>query len=229
MRQHFYTPDLRPSLAEDPGPSFEVESFGGRHPVTKQAKVREARRTILHDTESSFDDTFQLALTRLREGNNGPHFQRGVPTNSQTSSTNYPDNNVRIIDGEHKSLTSIGRINEAMDDDDHGEHIMKHRLELANPELNEAQRGALMEHISDHSKKHRKKLKAVNEAKEKFKKGLGVMSRPAPATQYDVIPQDSKVDLERKRTAGNIAMETRMAGFDRAVSRSYGGGSRRGL
>lgn len=221
---HFYQPDLNPSMADDPGPSFEVDSFGGRNPVTKLSLVRESRRNCPPDTTSAFDDTFALHLTRLREGPGD--FARGIPTNDKTSSQNYGKDHTKIIDGEHKTLLSLGKINEAMDDDDHASHIMAHRLELADPNLSEARRGALLEHISDHNKKQRKKIKAVDEAKNKFKKGLGILSRPKPAEQYDVIPQDAQIDLERKRTAGNIAMETRMKNFDHAVARSYGGGRR---
>lgn len=227
--KHFYIPDLQPSLDVEPGATFHHDSFAGI-----RRKVRESRVPVSPEPEDGFDDTFQLVGARLRENQNNPHFARGVPTNANTSSTNYGDDKVRIIDGEHKSLMSIGKINEAMEDDDHTNHILKHRLELSNPELNEAQRGALLEHITDHSKKNRKKLKAVGEAKQKFMSGLGKMSRPLPATQYDVTPQDSKVDLERKRTAGNISMEargmakeTRMANFDNAVSKAYGGGRKR--
>lgn len=243
-RQHFYQPDFTLPL-DEPGASFEVDSFGGRNPVTKQAKrLRESVRPAPLETIVLFDDTYKVYQANLSDGNigrrlnrhlregNDPRFERGVPTNGATSATNYPKDNVKIIDGEHKTLLSLGKINEAMDDDDHTEHILAHRLELSDPNLSETRRNALLEHIADHSKKNRKRMKAVAEAKEgKFKKGLGVMSRPKPATQYDVIPQDAEVDLERKRTAGNIAMEARMARFDRATSRAYGGGraSRRGL
>jgi hypothetical protein len=106
-----------------------------------------------------------------------------------------------------------------MEDDVHPEHLLAHRIKLADPNLSETQRNALMEHIIDHTRKNRKKLKAVQASKEagKYKKGLGNLSRALPATQYDVIPQDSDVDTERKRTAGNMAMEARMRRFDRAT------------
>jgi hypothetical protein len=235
MEKHFYTPDFTHPL-EEPGATFEADSFGGRHPVTRQARVRESARPCPPDTTSSFDDTFTLHRARLREGLHGDsRFERGVPTNDKTSSKNYPDNKVRIIDGEHKTLMTVGKINEAMEDDPHPDHILQHRLELSNPNLSEVQRGALLEHIADHSKKYRKKLKAVAEATGKtFKQGFGMLSRALPATQYDVIPQDSKVDLERKRTAGNMSMESgsggsfdgKMRRFEAATQRAYG---RRGL
>lgn len=210
----------------EPGASFEADSFGGRNPVTKQAKqLRESARPGSPETRDSFDDTFSLTLSRLREHDPGK-FSRGVPTNDKTSSENYPKRNIQIIDGEHKTLTDIGRISEAMDDDDHANHIMEHRMLLANPKLNYSQREALVKHIETHSKKLQKKMKEIAEATgKKMKPGLGVPSIPKPATQYDVIPQDSQVDTERKRTAGNMAMESRMARFDRAIQVS----GRRGL
>jgi hypothetical protein len=232
-RQHFYVPDLTPPPETELGASFEADSFGGRHPVTKQAKLRESVLACPPDTTDAFDDTafyFRPPERRRRLREHAGQFSRGVPTNDETSSRNYPDkNNVRIIDGEHKTLLSLGKINEAMEDDPHTEHILAHRLELADPNLSETRRNALLEHIADHSKKYQKKLKAVSETKERFKKGLGLLSRAKPATTYDVIPQDSPVDLERKRTAGNISMESKMKRFDRAVGVAYGGGRRRGL
>jgi hypothetical protein len=224
------SPDLRPSLADDPGWAGEVDSFGGRHPVTKQSKVRESARRGPLETSDRFDDTHRLAIAyhesplwkRLREAGPGPasdgKFSRGVPTNDTSSSDNYPRSATKIIDGEHKTLLALGKITEAMEDDEHPVHLLAHRILLADPNLSETQRSGLIEHITDHTRKNRKKLKAVQAAKEtgKFKKGLGTMSRAKPATQYDVIPQDSDVDLERKRTAGNMAMEARMRRFDRA-------------
>lgn len=216
----------------EPGPSFEADSFGGRNPVTKQAKVRESARLGPPETSDSFDDTFQVTSARLREGagSNAGKFARGVPTNDKTSSTNYPDDNVKIIDGEHKTLMDIGRISEAMEDDDHTQHILKHRLQLADPKLSYSQRESLQKHIETHVKANKKKMKEIAEAtgKQNFKPGLGIMSRAKPATTTDVIPQDSMVDNERKRTAGNMSMESKMGRFDKAVARSYGG-SRRGL
>jgi len=226
-----YTPDLRPGLETEPGASFEADSFGGRHPVTKRVRMRESVRPAAPDTTSSFDDTFlerpKVRRSRLQEANNWK-FERGVPTNDETSTENYPKQMNTIIDGEHKTLMSIGRITEAMEEDDHRSHILEHRALLANPNLSETQRAALIQHISDHSKKHRKKLKAVAEAANAksrpdlsptpgYMKGFGRKSVAKPATTYDVIPQDSGVDDERKRTAGNMAMESRMKKFDRAL------------
>jgi hypothetical protein len=230
-------PDLRPSLADDPGWAGEVDSFGGRHPVTKQSRVRESVRSGPPETSDRFDDTLRLAIAyhesplwkRLREA--GPpsdgKFSRGVPTNDTSSTTNYPRSATKIIDGEHKTLLALGKITEAMEDDEHPVHLLAHRILLADPNLSETQRSGLIEHITDHTRKNRKKLKAVQAAKEtgKFKPGLGRLSRALPATQYDVIPQDADVDTERKRTAGNMAMEARMHRFDRATQIA----NRRGL
>lgn len=217
----------------EPGVSFEADSFGGRHPVTKKTKLRESSKLGSPETRDSFDDTHKLTLARLREQNpdNAGKFARGVPTNDKTSSQNYPKRNVQIIDGEHKTLLDIGRISEAMDDDEHPEHILEHRVMLANPKLNYAQREALVKHIETHNKKLQKKMKEIAEATGKnFKGGFGTLSRAKPATQSNVIPQDSAVDTERKKTAGNMSMESKMGRFDKAVGVAYGGGrSRRGL
>lgn len=222
---------LEPSLAEDPGVSFEMDSYGGRTPVSKQNKLRETV-VVIHadpDTQSTFDDTFRdipsVRQQRLKESQPGS-FARGVPTNDKSSSQNYNQDRVKIIDGEHKTLLSLGKISEAYEADEHDAHIREHRLMLADENLSETQRGALLEHISDHYKKHGKKLKAVNEAKKArndihqshgYRAGVGQSSHALAAPTDDVIPQDSQVDKERKRTAGNMAMESRMHRFDRAV------------
>jgi hypothetical protein len=248
MEKHFYQPDLTPSMAEDPGWTGEVDSFGGRHPVTREAKVRSRLRESAPLTEDVFDDTFKLVeihltdtereaspMRRLREHGPG-QFSRGVPTNSQTSSKNYKSD--PIIDGEHKTLLSLGKINEAFEDDDHMSHIHEHRMLLANPNLSETQRAGLMAHVDSHKKESRKKLKAVQAAQEgnegKYKKGFGVLSKPKTATTYNVIPQDSQVSNERKRTAGNMSMESgassrasKINRFENAVRNTYG--NRRGL
>jgi hypothetical protein len=226
-----YTPDYTPSASDETGPNFDTGN-GRKRRVSKVLAIPEI-------TDDVFDDTF-----RLREANvlpasqNNERFARGVPTNGRTSSDNYPKSNVKIIDGEHKTLLTLGKINEAMEDDDHSGHIMEHRLLLASPELTETQRMGLMEHLADHVKKSRKKLKAVNEALQNqnrhdinptggFRPGVGTVSRVKKALTDDVIPQDTDVDLERKRTAGNMAMESRVQRFDNAVRKSYG--TRRGL
>jgi hypothetical protein len=237
-------------MADDPGWSGEVDSFGGRHQTTKEARVRSRVRESAPVTEDAFDDTFKLVeihltdterkespMRRLREHGN---FARGVPTNDKTSSRNYKSD--PIIDGEHKTLTSLGKINEAMDDDDHLSHIHEHRMLLANPNLSETQRSGLIEHINSHVKMNRKKLKAVQAAQEgnegKYKKGFGVLSKPKTPTTYNVIPQDSQVSSERKRTAGNMSMEagrgassmaSKLNRFENAVRNTYGGSGRRGL
>ncbi len=231
--------DLQPSLADDPGWDGEFDSHR-----TPTKRMRASVRPCPPDTTDAFDDTFTLHRARLREGNDS-RFERGVPTNGKTSSQNYDDDLVKIIDGEHKSLLTLGKINEAMEEDDHQGHIFKHRLQLADPNLTETQRAGLMEHLADHVKKQRKKLKAVTEALDDkarpdisrhhgYRSGVGMLSHAKPAHTYDVIPQDPQVDLERKRTAGNMSMEAgratheaRMRKFDKAVSRAYG--TRRGL
>jgi hypothetical protein len=235
-----FQPDLTPSMADDAG--WQVAEI-----PKKRKKLRESKIIPIPEiTDDIFDDTF-----RLREAqhpgnfsshgeNNNPEFERGVPTNGKTSTDNYSKGKTQIIDGEHKTLLSLGKISEAMEDDDHASHIFEHRMLLANPNLSETQRSGLLEHISDHTKKHRKKLKAVTEAFNNqnrkdilpgasFRPGLGKMSHPKPATTYDAIPQDTGVDAERKRTAGNMAMESRMKRFDNAVKTAYGSGSRRSL
>jgi len=237
------TPDLRPSSADDSGWDGEIDSFGGRHPVTKAVKLKESAKAVPPDTTVAFDDTFrelpEMRRHRLKEAD-GWKFTRGVPTDDTSSTTNYSPDLIKIIDGEHKSLLSLGRINEAMEEDDHRGHIMRHRLQLADPHLSETARAALMEHIADHSKKFRKRLRAVDAARKGgrpdihrtkgYMHGVGELSKALPATTYDVIPQDTHVDTERKRTAGNMAMEAKMQKFDDAVSRAYGGRrTRRGL
>ena len=229
-----FQPDFNPP-GYDPGPNFETVSFLG-------AKRRPGRIIpIPAITDDIFDDTFRLREANvLPQSQNNPHFARGVPTNGATSSDNYPKDYTKIIDGEHKTLMTLGKINEAFEDDPHKEHIMKHRMLLASGDLSETQRGALLEHLADHSKKYSRKLKAVTEAFNQknrkdilpgssYRPGLGQMSRPRKALTNDGIPQDSDVDLERKRTAGNMAMETRVNRFDNARKLAYGGQSRRGL
>lgn len=210
--------DLRPSLDDSPGVSFAP---------TKIVKLKESKpaRYASTDTESSFNDTFRefpsVREQRLREA--APwQFERGVPTNGKTSSRNYKDGdgNVKIIDGEHKTLLALGKISEAVDSDDHDSHIYQHRLQLADPKLSETQRMGLMEHISQHVKQRGAKIKAVQkEAKARERQdisknkgyghGVGMLSRALPANTDDVIPQDAPVDSERKRTAGNMSMESR--------------------
>jgi hypothetical protein len=225
--------DLRPSLDDSPGVSFAP---------AKKVRARETgARKAPPDTTSSFDDTFReipsTRQRRLRESQPW-QFQRGVPTNDKTSAQNYNDDE-KLIDGEHKTLLALGKINEAVEGDDHDGHIYKHRLQLSDPKLSETQRMGLMEHISNHIKMKGKKLKAIQkEAKGQGKDsrpdisrnkgyghGVGMLSRALPANTYDVIPQDQQVDVERKRTAGNQSMESREARikqFGRAVKRSYG-------
>lgn len=233
--------DFTPSASDDPpGASFEIDSFGGRHPVTKQAKLKETRRRT-PDSHVYFDDTFiekpAFRLRRLREGPGT--FARGVPTDGKTSAENYDPDKIKIIDGEHKTLLSLGRITEAFDDDDHSSHMLKHRLLLASGDLSETQRNALLEHIASHQKMYGKKLKAVQAAQKEatkqrddilkntgYRDGFGRLSRALPAVTDDVIPQDAHVDTERKRTAGNISMETRMRRFQNAL-RASGRGLRR--
>jgi len=223
--------DLRPSLSDEEGATFEVGYFNKKQ--VKPKKLREALRLTV-DEDSSFDDTFRLreAGAGLAPSQNNQQFARGVPMDDKSTSKNY---NSQIIDGEHKSLLSLGKINEAMEDDEHSEHILEHRILLANPKLSETQRANLMAHLESHVKARGKKMKELKAAAEgkgkqndmdvmtgaaKYKKGLGMQSKAMPATRYDVIPQDSQVDQERKRTAGNMSMESRFGRFDRALRTS---------
>lgn len=223
------SPDL------EPGPDF---------PISRGSKKTRSIIPIPAITDDIFDDTFRLReahfldKSRVPKAQDSPNFQRGVPTNGATSSDNYSRDYTKIIDGEHKTLLSLGRISEALEEDEHPQHILAHRLLLSDPNLTETQRAQVLEHISDHVKKNRKKLKAVNEALDNqtrkdvnptggFRRGVGTISRPRKALTDDVIPQDTDVDLERKRTAGNMAMESKIRRFDNAVRRSFG--TRRGL
>ncbi len=235
--------DLTPSLDDPPGVSFEVDSFGNRFPVTRKTKLRETRKRLPPNTESHYDATFieipPFRAKRLREASiptGQAQFSRGVPTNDKTSSQNY--NSDQIIDGEHKTLTVLGKINEAMEDDDHKTHIFKHRLQLSDPKLSETRRNALLEHITDHLKKQGKKLKAIDAAAKGEQKGrpdimknrgyghgVGMLSKAVTPRTMSVIPQDSDQSAERKRTAGMISMESKMHQFDRALRTSR----RRGL
>lgn len=222
---------------EEMGATFEIDSFGGRNPVTKQSKLK-ASKSLPPDTDPYFNDTFidvpAFRMKRFREhmaGNNG-QFARGVPTNDKTSSQNY--NNDQIIDGEHKTLTVLGKINEAMEDDDHKAHIYKHRLQLSDPKLSETRRAALMDHIESHRKAQGKKLKAIDAAKKErgdisknkgYGHGVGMLSKAVKPRTMSVIPQDDPQSAERKRTGGAMSMESRMRRFDRALRTSR----RRGL
>jgi hypothetical protein len=226
---------------EEIGALFEIDSFGGRNPVTREFKLRESKAKLPPDTDSYFDDTFVetpvFRKRRLREASipvGQAQFSRGVPTNDKSSSKNY--DNDSIIDGEHKTLTILGKINEAMEDDDHKAHIYKHRLQLSDPKLSETRRNALLEHITDHVKKQGKKLKAVDAAKKEksrpdilknrgYGHGVGMLSKAVKPRTMSVIPQDSDQSAERKRTAGMISMESKMHQFDRALRTSR----RRGL
>lgn len=225
---------------EEMGATFEIDRFhAGRHPVTKQSRLRASMKRLPPNTESSFDDTFQDLPTvrqrRLREAADPWKFSRGVPTNDKTSSTNY--DNDSIIDGEHKTLLALGKINEAMEGDDHDSHIYKHRLQLADPNLSETRRAALMDHIESHRKAKGKKLKAIDAAAKGDEKGrmpmkgyghgVGLMAKSLPAKTMNAIPQDDPQSAERKRTGGVMSMEAgeRVKRFDRAM-RNY---RRRGL
>jgi hypothetical protein len=223
--------DLNPSPGWEPGWSGPIVDSFNR---PKGIRIREAKKADLPPEEPSFDDTFKLAKARLREGlppgENTGHFARGVPTNAKTSSKNYSPNLVKMIDGEHKTLLNVGKINEAMESDIHDQHITEHRMLLASDDLSETQRNALLEHISSHVKAKRHQQKIMEGAKNgKYVKGLGFSSRAKPATTYDVIPQDDPQSAERKRTAGITSMEAmrqnRFRKFRQAVRQS----SRRGL
>lgn len=228
--------DFRLSADDEPGATFALGS-----PMNKKVvKVRESKALRLTvDEDPVFDDTYRH---RFREAtavpsqgspqDGGTVAPQGSAVQDKSTSKNY---NSQIIDGEHKSLLSLGKINEAMEDDDHSGHILEHRILLSNPKLTETQRANLMQHLESHIKakgKKMKELKAAAEGKDKqsqqdvmtgaakYKKGFGMQSKALPANTYNVVPQDSKFDQERKRTAGNMSMESRMGRFDRAIRTS---------
>lgn len=228
-----FEPDLRPSTADDEAWSGEFESFHGLKREPDKAVAKRLREGQAYPEDESFDDTFKVREAYLREcgmkeaDNSGdnPRFNRGVPTNNRSSAQNYKSSHVKVIDGEHKTLLSVGEINEAMEDDDDPAHIAEHRLMLADSNLNEAQRRALLAHIKSHVKNQGKKLKAVSEAKlnvrgEGYRRGLGVMSKAkTKVSKDDQIPQDDPQSAVRKRTAGMIAMESRINRFRQASAR----------
>lgn len=230
---------FQPDFSSSPLEEGWAGDFSRMGVINKPKKLKEAKKVLIID-EETFDDTFQLhrallaqdtsqrALNRLREAaypdpegasshdkrNPKASFSRGVPTNDATSSKNYKLNHVKVIDGEHKTLLCLGKINEAMDDDDDIMHLHEHRMLLSNPDLTETQRAGLIDHINTHSKARKKKIKAAQETAEaashgKFKKGFGFLSKAKRAPTDDVIPQDDPQSAERKRTAGMISMEAR--------------------
>ena len=229
----FYEQDMRPSLADDPGwAKVEVE---------KEVRLKETMVPAPPDMTSQFDDTFSASFymtqaDRLLREANSPYFEQNNPASTagsgQSSSQNYPPSAIRIIDGEHKTLLGIGEMAEAMDDDPDDYHLSEHRVTLANPHLNEAHMKTLLKHMESHVKNKKRKLKATKEAEDakhaphaagaRFRKGLGFASKAKPSTTTDVVPQDSAHSAERKRTAGNISMESRFRKFHAAVRRSYG-------
>lgn len=229
----FYEQDMRPSLADDPGWS--------KVGVEKEVRLKETVVPAPPDMTSQFDDTFSASfyMTQadqlLREANS-PYFEQNNPASTagaaQSSSKNYPLSAVKIIDGEHKTLLGIGEMAEAMDDDPDDYHLTEHRMMFANPHLNEAQMKTLLKHMESHVKSKKHKLKAAREVEDakhaphavgaRFRKGLGFASKALPSTTTDVIPQDSAQSAERKRTAGNISMESKLRKFHAAIRRSYG-------
>lgn len=240
-----YEPDFSRPGPEDGGWDGFSDSMG-RDLIL--GNFRESLRTVY--VEESFDDTFKLTQARLREHGfnqqrtNDPHFQRGIPTNDNTSSTNYTPQMLKsLIDGEHKTLLALGKINEAFDDDNHPYHVREHRMLLSSPDLSETQRSSLLEHLASHEKKHRKQLKDMKEKSggnvlmnkwprfnpqaAPFKKGFGTMSKAKTPMHMDVIPQDDPQSAERKRTGGVMSMESgrrfpnRLRRF-RAAARVYG-------
>lgn len=230
----FFQPYLQPG-SDDIDPGWAVCNPPSGKRLTASVE-------LLPPEDPTFDDTHRLfrenlsqdhfnnrsrsiyaeSMRILREAND-PYFERGVPTNDARSSQNYKMNHVKIIDGEHKSLMSVGKINEAMEDDDDVRHLGEHRLMLADPKMTETQRAALLTHMESHMKSYKKK-KNLREKGNKdkfkpdtqFKKGFGYMAKPKPATTNDVIPQDDPQSAERKRTAGMISQE---AGFNRRMQR----------
>jgi len=229
--------DFTPSASDEPMGAVFLNA-------PKEVKLQESKIPIAPDTDSYHDDTSVFykpgfRQKRFREDTAG-QFTRGVPTDGETSAKNYDQDKIKIIDGEHKTLLSLGKITEAFEDDDHSGHMLQHRLLLASGDLSETQRNALMEHIASHQKMYGKRLKAVQASQKEAAKqrkdilnkrnygpGVGQTARALPAITNDVIPQDSWVDTERKRTAGNIAMEARLRRFNHALRAS--GRSRRYL
>jgi hypothetical protein len=223
-----YKPDYQQSLEDEPGASFDARQF-------KVTTLRESKKPVELDDEPAFDDTFKLSginVRRLREhvspgedsftgqgahaqptgGNSQGAFARGVPTNNAPSSKNYGPDHVRIIKGEHVSLLKNGALNEAMEDDDHKQHILEHRYMLSDPKLTETQRSSLLEHIAMHAKllkKGNKKIQEDTEERAKRRFGPGVAARVLARNggSDSKIPQDSGVDAERKRTSGMVSME----------------------
>jgi hypothetical protein len=237
-----YQPDFTRPPDDEPGWDGFLDS------MDRDLFMHDFRETTVLVTPPeppSFDDTYKLTLARLREHvpfnkqrTNGPQFERGIPTNDQTSATNYtPQMLKQLVDGEHKTLLALGKVNEAFDDDNHPFHVREHRMLLSNPNLSETQRASLLEHLASHEKKHRKQLKQIKEegggsvlmnkwprfnAKASpFKSGFGTMSKAKSPTHMDVIPQDDQQSQERKRTAGMISQESRRShsGYENRVRR----------
>jgi len=224
--------DYKLSADSEPGATFAPGALN-----KAQVRIRESRGLRLTvDEDSSFDDTFRLREAAMPNPNDDNRIApQGSAIQDKSSSKNYDS---QIIDGEHKSLLALGKINEAMEGDNHDAHILQHRITLANGDLSETQRANLMQHLESHVKAKGKKMKELKAAAEgknkpsemdvmtgaaKYKKGLGVPSKALPATTYNVVPQDARVDQERKRTAGNMSMESmksRMGRFDRALKTS---------
>jgi len=219
---------LDPPQDFEPGAEFEIDSFGTK----KGAVLRESDKVSPYPEFEPHDDTATLAAARTTDRKpvrfleaNNPRFEKGIPTEGGTSAKGRPDSSVKIVDGEHKTLLSIGRMNEALDDDNHPGHILEHRMLLADPNLTETQRASLLDHIGDHGKKHRKRLKAAKETQEAqnqkgYKKGFGMMSRAKTPLKDDVIPEDDPQSRERKRTGGVISMESKLRRFDHALKTS---------
>jgi len=190
-------PDLQPSQADDPGWDGQFNSFGPRKPVHR-AKLR----LVSPPEQEPYDDTF-----RLREAQLAP-----VPK----PALGRMDSGKQIIEGEHQTLSVLGKIGEAMDADDDDSHILEHRIMLANDNLSETGRAALMEHISSHQKSKKRKLKAVAETD----------AVPTGIPQKPWSPDQGPQSAERRRSAGlATGMESRMKKFDAAVNRAYGRGA----
>jgi hypothetical protein len=217
---------LKSEILEPAYPTFSDDEFDDTHKlmqVNRDRKLlREAEQYMSEDADAAsygpqdygHGSSAQSTPAKASPG----HFERGVPTNNATSSKNYSPDHVRIIKGEHVSLLKNGALNEAMDNDNHDQHILEHRYMLSDPNLTETMRSALLEHISQHAKMKKQGMKQVKEdtvQRAKRRMGPGVAARMAGRLNGgsdSKIPQDSPFDAERKRTSGMVSMEAGQRG-----------------
>src|SRR5713101_1929624 len=144
---------------QEEGWAADFSSFGSlTNPVVlRERKLKFLEDPVFDDTLKMFQatlepDHFQEVANRRFREHNDPYFERGVPTNNKTSSRNYNPNHTKIIDGEHKTLMTVGQIAEAMEGDDDDLHMYEHRIFLAEPKLSETQRSAMLKHMATHSR-----------------------------------------------------------------------------